>query len=260
MDEPSRDIASYLLKFVEFRTGRSLCQVNRFWNEQCDAKPLWKRWFQEVFGYLDSALPDPCSNWKWYFANFWSSRKMARQAIKLPERFEPFFYYRVENKPCVFVENYHDAISLQTGDIILDAKLIAKWNAEYPNWGITFYDAQLRTLIQGFSVDVRVSTPQQLWFPKIPFDYYCDLLFPYVVHIKMEKLDRDNLVFHLRESGYIDWYSDPRLPGKKIYVRTMVGRMTIGEFGRNILHDILHEECYEANEDSYHLILLDARY
>jgi hypothetical protein len=260
MDHPGKDTASYLLRFVGFHVGRSLCKTNRFWREQCDAKLLWKQWFQEMFGQFDHPDLDHGSllgleGWKEYFINFWNQRRLARQAVKLPERFEPYFYYRRPNKPRVFVKGYCDSIWTETGDIILVPELISTTNFEHPNWVVTFYENRIGTLIPDYNISMKGSTPHQLWFPKIPFDYYHDLLLPNIVHIRMRPEDRDKLVFTLSESGHIDWYNDPRLSGK-IYVETIGGPATIEQFDHFITKDVLHANLCEANEDSYFLTLL----
>jgi hypothetical protein len=265
MDSPGRDIVSCLLRFIKFQEAKLLAQTNRFWQLQLRSETWWELWFGQEFGrqphpptpHYSPCVAYPERPWFERFQKFWLGRKRGRAAIKLPERFESSFYYRRLDKPCVFVENYIDGIIPLTGDIILDASAINQPKLEYPHWGITFYDSARGRCIHDFSLRQQGSVPRNLWFPKIPFDYYWKLMLPCVVHISMPTDYRDKLKFELDTEGKISQYTDPRFPGNFIHIQHGVDHPTIQEFGRLIVNNTLHAELWGVADSHFFLAAIE---
>lgn len=265
MDEPSRDNVSCLLRFIKFREARLLAQTNSFWRLQLRAEAWWELWFDQEFGrqphppgrnYLSYVIY-PERPWFERFKKFWVNRKKARVAIKLPERFESSFYHRRLDKPCVFVENCLNGIVPLIGDIMLDEKAVNEPEANDPNKGITFYDPTWGDYRLDFSLITRGSVSRSLWFPKIPFDYYWELILPCVVHIRMGPDYRNNLKFELDPEGKISSYTDPRLPGKFLHIQNGADHPTIDQFGQVFRDNTLHAELWGVAGDHFFLSAIE---
>ena len=253
METLTRDPAACILSFLDFTEGCRLARVSRLWRTYSESEQCWKNWFEELFGiYSINGWKPP--SWKAYFRIFWTCRQKAYQKMKSPPtRFAFLFYYRVSNKPCIFVKGCFEGLHLETGDLILYADQINKNDSQFPNWGISCYHQNQGVMGLSYSFSMKGSVPNVLSYPVLSIDFYYEIFLPCIVHIRMAPQDRRNLIFKIDEDRIL-WYQDPRLPEFRIYITGRDNPLTIETFDQFIVEELLHAELYNTTPNSCSMV------
>jgi hypothetical protein len=240
MDSLGRDLISFLLINIDFRTGRQLSEVNKQFRQKCNEEHLWERWYFEEFGLLSEKQSKVAETWIQRFKKMWNWKSLARKVVKkykynknewwLIEK--NAFYIRHPGRACGFMKGLYDDTMIQHGDIIIDPDGNPRCRKSL--WHEDFQ----RLLHLDYGIVREGAIPSEFETPRIPLDYYGNLILIGIVHISMNKTDRNNLEFHFYDSGNIEQYYDPRFPDTSFGIHA-----TLENFDRLIANDVL---CVQA--------------
>lgn len=236
MEILTRDVLRVVFKFMTFHEARTMYKVSRVFYKAWNTDSLWYLWSLQEFGdvYLELDIADP-TTWKAFFKIWWTGKRMAMnmQHVRSPGS----FYYRGENRACKFLVGDR-FIKMRHGDVVEtgagDQKI---WHSE-----------------KGFMIlktpmnHNTISIPSEFSYPTFDFDYWQIAIGGrcYSTAISMPPGARKALQFKLDNSGMIEYYVDPRVPGIQ-FIPMASNYMSIERFDSLIHRHVIY------GKENFHL-------